>query len=61
MARLARDEQIEIIMTMGHRKAWDTGSKELGYSEGIVQGPRHRGSDNVAYWLEDMPPPQRFR
>jgi hypothetical protein len=54
MARLARDEQIEIIMTMGHRKAWDTGSKELGYPEGISQGPRHRGSDNMAYWLEDM-------
>lgn len=54
MARLAHDEQMEIIMTIGHRKAWDTGSKESGYPEGVVQGPRHRGSDNMAYWIEDM-------
>ena len=54
MAKLAHDEQIEIIMTIGHRKAWDVGSKESGYPEGIVQGPRHRGSDNMAYWIEDM-------
>jgi hypothetical protein len=54
MAALARDEKIELIMTMGHRKAWDTGSKEMGYPEGAVQGPRHRGSDNMAYWFEDM-------
>jgi len=54
MAKLACDERIEMIMTMGHRKAWDTGAKEMGYPEGIVQGPRHRGSDNMAYWFEDM-------
>lgn len=54
MARLAHDEQIEIIMTIGHRKAWDTGARESGYPEGMVQGPRHRGSDNMAYWIEDM-------
>lgn len=54
MAKLAYEEGIEIIMTLGHRKAWDVGSKESGYPEGIVQGPRHRGSDNMAYWIEDM-------
>ncbi|MFP4483068.1 MAG: hypothetical protein ACLFN0_09795 [Thermovirgaceae bacterium] len=54
MADLARSEGIELVMTMGHRKAWDTGSKEMGYLEGVVQGPRHRGSDNMAYWFEDM-------
>lgn len=54
MAALAQGEGIELIMTMGHRKAWDTGSKEMGYPEGVIQGPRHRGSDNMAYWLEDM-------
>lgn len=43
-----------LVMTMGHRNAWDTGSKEMGYPEGVVQGPRHRGSDNMAYWFEDM-------
>lgn len=54
IARLAHDEQIEIIMVIGHRKGWDVGSKEMGYPEGIIQGPRHRGSDNMAYWVEDM-------
>jgi hypothetical protein len=54
IARLARDEQIETIMVIGHRKGWDVGSKEMGYPEGIIQGPRHRGSDNLAYWIEDM-------
>ncbi|MBN1333273.1 MAG: hypothetical protein JW971_05885 [Synergistales bacterium] len=54
MAKMARDEQIEIIMTIGHRKGWDVGSKESGYVEGVVQGPRHRGADNISYWIEDM-------
>lgn len=54
MAKLARDEQIEMIMVVGHRKAWDVGSKEMGYPEGGPQGPRHRGSDSMAYWVEDM-------
>ncbi|MDR0709948.1 MAG: hypothetical protein LBF77_07770 [Spirochaetaceae bacterium] len=54
MAKLAYDEQIELVMVIGHRKGWDVGSKEMGYPEGIVQGPRHRGSDNIAYWVEDM-------
>lgn len=54
MAKIARGEGIEMVMTMGHRKAWDVGAREMGYPEGIVQGPRHRGSDNMAYWFEDM-------
>ena len=54
MAKLAHDEQIEMIMVVGHRKAWDVGSKEMGYPEGGPQGPRHRGSDSMAYWVEDM-------
>ncbi|MDR2485211.1 MAG: hypothetical protein LBD55_07440 [Treponema sp.] len=54
IARLSHDEQIETVMVIGHRKGWDAGSKEMGYPEGIIQGPRHRGSDNVAYWIEDM-------
>ena len=54
MAKLAHDEGIEIIMVIGHRKSWDVGSKEMSNPEGVPQGPRHRGSDNMAYWVEDM-------
>ncbi|MCF7936852.1 MAG: hypothetical protein K9L28_10980 [Synergistales bacterium] len=54
MARIAREEQIELVMTMGHRKAFDVESKEISTGEGAMQGFRHRGSDNMAYWIEDM-------
>lgn len=54
MAQMARDEKIEVIMTVGHRKAWDTGSKEMSTHEGGMQGFRLRGSDSVSYWLADM-------
>lgn len=54
MAHMAREEQIEVIMTVGHRKAWDAGSKELSTPEGAMQGFRLRGSDQVSYWLADM-------
>jgi hypothetical protein len=54
LAATARQERIELVMVVGHRKSWDVGSKELGYPEGGPQGPRHRGSDNVGYWIEDM-------
>jgi len=29
MAQMGRDEKIEIIMAVGHRKAWDAGAKEM--------------------------------
>ncbi len=54
MAQMARDAGIETIMTVGHRKAWDAGAKEACTSEGQIQGPRHRGSDNVAYHIADI-------
>jgi hypothetical protein len=54
MAQMARDAQIEVIMTVGHRKAWDTGSKELSNPEGAMQGFRLRGSDNISYHIADM-------
>jgi hypothetical protein len=54
MAEMARDEEIEVIMTVGHRKSWDPGSKEISTSEGGMQGFRLRGSDNVSYWIADM-------
>ncbi|MDR2443449.1 MAG: hypothetical protein LBE31_08015 [Deltaproteobacteria bacterium] len=54
LAGKAKEEKVELVMVIGHRKGWDVGSKELGYPEGQPQGPRHRGSDNVAYFIEDM-------
>ncbi len=54
MAQMARDEKIEVVMTIGPRKAWDVGSKELSTHEGGMQGFRLRGSDSISYWLADM-------
>jgi hypothetical protein len=54
MAAMARDEKIEVIMTVGHRKGWDTGSKEISTVEGAMQGFRLRGSDNIAYHIADI-------
>jgi hypothetical protein len=54
LAQSAFDNKVELVMVVGHRKSWDVGSKELGCPEGIPQGPRHRGSDNISYWIEDM-------
>lgn len=54
MAQMANDEQIEVIMTVGHRKGWDVGSKEISTSEGSMQGWRLRGSDHISYHIADM-------
>ncbi|MGA7876189.1 MAG: hypothetical protein WCA08_11040 [Desulfoferrobacter sp.] len=54
MAQMAYDEEIEVVMVVGHRKGWDTGSKELSTFEGAMQGFRLRGSDNIAYHIADM-------
>jgi hypothetical protein len=54
MARMARDEKIEMITTVGHRKGWDAGAKESATPEGCMQGFRLRGSDNVAYHIADI-------
>ncbi len=54
MARMAREEKIEMVMTVGHRKAWDAGSKEMSNPEGAMQGFRLRGSDNVSYHIADI-------
>jgi hypothetical protein len=54
MAQMAHEEKIEVVMTVGHRKGWDPGSKELSTPEGAMQGFRLRGSDNVSYYLADI-------
>ncbi len=54
MARMAYEEKMEVIMTIGHRKGWDPGAKEAATPEGQMLGFRLRGSDNISYWLADM-------
>jgi len=54
MAQMARDNKIEVIMTIGPRKGWDAGSKEASTPEGGMLGFRLRGSDNISYWIADM-------
>lgn len=54
IAQMGRDEKIEVITTIGPRKAWDVGAKAMGYSEGAMVGFRLRGSDSISYWLADM-------
>jgi hypothetical protein len=43
-----------MIMTVGHRKAWDAGSKEISTPEGAMQAFRLRGSDNISYHIADI-------
>ncbi|MEE4240631.1 MAG: hypothetical protein V2I36_04150 [Desulfopila sp.] len=54
LAQMARDEEIEVVMTVGHRKGWDTGSKEMSNKEGGLQGFRLRGSDSISYHIADL-------
>jgi hypothetical protein len=52
-AQLAREQRIEVIMTLGPRRGWDTG-RQIATSEGIVSGMRLRGLDSVRHWLRDL-------
>jgi hypothetical protein len=54
IAQMAHEERIEVIMTVGHRKGWDPGAREMSTPEGAMQGFRLRGSDNLSYWVADM-------
>ena len=54
IARMGRETGIEVIMTVGHRLGWDAGAKESVTSEGQQNGWRHRGSDNIAYFIVDL-------
>jgi len=54
MAAMAREARIEVVMTVGHRKGWDVGSKEISTPEGGMQGFRLRGSDNISYHIADI-------
>lgn len=52
-AALSRESGIEVIATLGPRRAWDTG-RQMTTREGLVSGMRLRGSDNVYYYFKDM-------
>lgn len=54
MAQMAREEKIEVVMTVGHRKGWDVGAKEISTPEGVMQAFRLRGSDSISYHIADI-------
>jgi hypothetical protein len=54
MAQMAREEKIEVVMTVGHRKGWDVGARESATLEGALQGFRLRGSDHISYHIADI-------
>lgn len=51
---MGKDEHIEVVMTVGHRKGWDAGAKETSTPEGAMQAFRLRGSDNLSYHIADI-------
>jgi hypothetical protein len=54
LAQMAYAEKIEVVMTVGHRKGWDAGARELSTTEGAMQAFRLRGSDNISYHIADL-------
>jgi len=54
MAQMAHEEKIEVVMTVGHRKAWDPGARESSNPEGAMQAFRLRGSDHISYHIADL-------
>ena len=51
-SQLARENRIEVIMTLGPRRGWDNG-RQFATGEGFVSGMRLRGLDSVKHWLKD--------
>ncbi|MGD9391103.1 MAG: hypothetical protein PVG18_11590 [Thioalkalispiraceae bacterium] len=52
-AQIAREQRIEVVMTPGPRRAWDSG-RQLTTREGLVSGMRLRGMDAIRHWLKDI-------
>ncbi|MEW6229808.1 MAG: hypothetical protein AB1700_17235, partial [Bacillota bacterium] len=53
LARLASQARIEVIVTLGPRRAWDSG-RQITSKEGLVSGMRVRGVDNMVHLLRDL-------
>lgn len=52
-AQLAKEQRIEVVMTPGPRRAWDSG-RQIVTDEGLVSGMRLRGMAGVRNWLKDI-------
>lgn len=52
-AQLAWENRIEVVMTLGPRRGWDTG-RQIATEEGLVSGMRLRGLDGIRQWLKDF-------
>lgn len=53
LARLASQARVEVIVTLGPRRAWDSG-RQITSREGLVSGMRVRGVDNMVHLLRDL-------
>ncbi len=52
-AALAKEKEMEVIITPGPRRGWDIG-RQLATPEGSLSGMRTRGSDNLSYLIADI-------
>lgn len=52
-AQLAEESEMEVILTPGPRRAWDTGA-QLSNPEGALSGIRYRGTDQLREVIADM-------
>jgi hypothetical protein len=52
-ARIAHDNQVEVIMTPGPRPTWYTG-RQIATPEGAISGLRMRGMDMVRHYLMEV-------
>ena len=52
-AKIAHDNQVEVIMTPGPRPTWYTG-RQIATPEGALSGLRMRGMDSVRHYLMDI-------
>jgi hypothetical protein len=53
MARIGRDQRIEVCLFVGPRATFETGAQSVS-SAGKVIGLQHRGADQLAYAIEDV-------
>ena len=52
-AQIARDNQVEVIITPGPRPTWYTG-RQIATPEGAISGLRMRGMDSIRHYLMDI-------
>ena len=52
-AKIAHDNQVEVIITPGPRPTWDIG-RQIATPEGAISGLRMRGMDSIRHYLMDI-------